>query len=105
MAIMKKAPPKLKKKVILNKPVLNIPTNNTLTIDINKASLKEYIYITNIITVLAKPSFTPGIIPPTIGIVDSIILNTTDKAKSIDKLHILLISILLPTLLLHPNHS
>ena len=79
--ILRIAPDRLKKKAILNKPILSIPTNITRIIDIVIASLKENSYNVNNITILASPSFNPGIVPLNIGIIDSTKFKTTDKEK------------------------
>ena len=52
------------KKKLIPKPVLSKATIKTLTNDTVIAVLKLYSYKVNIITILARPNFNPGIISP-----------------------------------------
>ena len=61
--ILRIAPDNEKKKLKPN-PVLIRATINTLTSDIIRAVLKLYLYKAKIITILARPNLSPGMISP-----------------------------------------
>ncbi len=81
---------------------LNKPTNTILNKTMVKASLSPYIYIIINVTILAKPSFTPGIgIAIATEIVDSTILRTILIESMIAKVVIRFVFIKSPMLFYH----
>ena len=64
IAIILNMAPDNEKKKLIPKPVLSKATIKTLINDTVIAVLKLYSYKVNIITILAKPNFNPGIISP-----------------------------------------
>ena len=82
--ILKMEPNRLKQNATLNNPVLNIPTNSTLRIEIYIASFEPYVYKTINVIMFAKPILIPGKLK--IGIKLSKIFKIIDIDNNIESL-------------------